>query len=221
MTDLAALVHQYRVESWQAGETVTVHHSWRSFGLWRHSRVCWTEHFDPFSKEEEKPNPNRWVNSLPVTGSLSQSYRKTDRCPPFIKPSLRGREGNSFIIFIISSSICELYRILGFIVTFFTHAYSVTGSNGHFLWPSVLPTPLPWPAPLERESHCKVRWRKSHTLFGANRGGRKREPSSYRSIAPWETHFLGQSRLFWAQTPPAIIVASYLLTRERGRWKTC
>lgn len=156
-----------------------------------------------------------------MTGSLSQSYRKADRCPPFIKPSLRGREGNSFIILIIISSICELYRILGFIVTFFIHAYSVTGSNGHFLCslldPLFSPHPCPDPLPCNENSHCKVRWRKSHTLFGANRGGRKREPSSYRSIAPWETHFLGQSRLSWAQTPPPIIVASYLLTWERGR----
>lgn len=82
-----------------------------------------------------------------MTGSLSQSYRKTDRCPPFIKPSLRGREGNSFIILIIISSICELYRILGFIVTFFLHAYSVTGSNGHFLCSLLDPLFSPHPCP--------------------------------------------------------------------------
>lgn len=123
-----------------------------------------------------------------MTGSLSQSYRKTDRCSPFIKPSLRGREGNSFIILIIISSICELYRILGFIVTFFIHAYSVTGSNGHFLCslldPLFSPHPCPDPLPCKENSHCKVRWRKSHTLFGANRGGPKREPCKLPKHCP-------------------------------------
>lgn len=156
-----------------------------------------------------------------MTGSLSQSYRKADRCSPFIKPSLRGREGNSFIILIIISSICELYRILGFIVTFFLHAYSVTGSNGHFLCSLLDPLFSPRPCP------DLLAWNENLTVkCGGGRVTHYLEPTevdvseslaSYRSIAPWETHFLGQSRLSWAQTPSPIIVASYLLTWERGR----
>ena len=153
MIDLAALVHQYgalwvlagRWNSYRAPQ-LKILQAMKTF-------LClldWT--LWPVLKRGSETKPKWWVNSLPMSGSLSQSYRKTDRDPPFIKPSLRWREGNSFIIIIIIIiSICELYKILGFSVIFFIHAYSVTESNGHFPWSSVLPTLPPWPTLLERE----------------------------------------------------------------------